>query len=126
MTDAVNFWEVEYSDFVPDVVIKFKKMTSLDVLDLADRNVGRQSDSKEFKKDCLQNVMWSKGGEWFTLMDDDGNVTIPNLRASVLMDIFHKFRSEVCLPVFLESRAYQVLTEQKQAAVKGTEVKKHK
>lgn len=118
-----EFWEVEYRDFVPDVVIKFKKLNSLDVLDLADRNVGRGGDSKQFKKDCLQNVLWSKGGDWFTLMDDDGNVTLPNLKNSTLLDIFFKFRSTVCLPVFTESKAYQTLIEQKQA-VEG-QVKKH-
>lgn len=106
-----NFWEEEYKDFMPDVVIKFKKMNSLDVLDLADRNIGKNGDSKEFKKDCLKNVLWSKGGEWFTLMDDDGNVTLKDLKNSTLLDIFFKFRSEVCLPVFTESRAYQLLTE---------------
>lgn len=121
---ATNFWEEEYTDFVPDVTIKFRKMSALDVLDLADRNVGRNSDSKEFKKDCLQNVIWSKGDQWFQLMDDDGNVTIPNLRASVLMDIFHKFRSTVCLPVFLESRAYQILSESKAEAAKGKKTNK--
>lgn len=106
-----NFWEDEYKDFVPGVVIKFKKMTSLDVLDLADRNIGKNGDSKEFKKDCLQNVIWSKGGEWFSLMDDSGNVTLPEVSNSTLLDIFFKFRSVVCLPVFTESKTYHSLTE---------------
>lgn len=118
------FWEIEYTDFVPDVVIKFKKMNSLDVLDLADRNIGKGGDTKQFKKDCLQNVLWSKGGEWFTLMDDDGNVTLPDLKNATLLDIFFKFRNTVCLPVFTESRTYQKLTEQKQ--ILESQVKKHK
>ncbi len=117
-----KFWEEEYTDLVPDVTIKFKKMTSLDVLDLADRNIGKSGDDKQFKLDCLKNVVWSKGGEYFSLMDDEGNVTLPDLRASTLLDIFFKFRSVVCLPVFTESKTYQLLTEKK--AVDG-KVKKH-
>ena len=118
-----KFWEDEYTDLVPDVTIKFKKMSSLDVLDLADRNIGKGGDSKQFKLDCLKNVIWSNGGEYFTLMDDDGNVTLPGLEPSTLLDIFFKFRSVVCLPVFTESKTYQLLTEQK-ASAKG-KVKKH-
>ena len=120
-----EFWEVEYTDFVPGVTIKFKKMTSLDVLDLADRNIGKDGDSKEFKKDCLQNVVWSKGGEWFALMDEYGNVSLPELTNSALLDIFFKFRSEVCLPVFTESKTYQKLTEQTNSAPVESGVKKH-
>lgn len=114
----MEFWEVEYKDFVPDVIFRFRKMNSLDVLDLADRNINKNGDSKEFKKDCLKNVLWSKGSEWFALMDDDGNVTLQGLKNSTLLDIFFKFRSAVCLPVFTESRAYQVLIEANSKAVK--------
>lgn len=120
-----EFWEVDYTDFVPNVTIKFKKMLSLDVLDLADRNIGKAGDSKQFKLDCLRNVVWSKGGEWFDLMDEYGNVTLEGLKASTLLDIFFKFRSTVCLPVFTESKAYQALTEQTAAAREG-QAKKHK
>ena len=119
-----EFWEVEYTDFVPNVTIKFKKMLSLDVLDLADRNIGKAGDSKQFKLDCLRNVVWSRGGEWFDLMDEYGNVTLEGLKASTLLDIFFKFRSTVCLPVFTESKAYQALTEQTEAARAG-QAKKH-
>lgn len=121
-----NFWEVEYKDFMPNVIIKFKKMSSLDVLDLADRNIGKDADSKQFKLDCLRNVVWTRNGsEWFALMDEDGNVTLPDLPASTLLDIFFKFRSTVCLPVFTESKTYQSLVAQTEAA-KGAAAKKHK
>ena len=119
-----EFWETEYTDFLPGVTVRFKKMNSLDVLDLADRNIGKAGDTKQFKLDCLRNVVWSKGGEWFDLMDEYGNVTLPELRASTLLDIFFKFRSTVCLPVFTESKAYQALTAQTEA-VKAEKVKKH-
>ena len=109
--NKVAYWEVEYKDFVPDVVFKFRKMTSLDVLDLAERNIGKNGDTKEFKRDCLQNVLWSRGGDWFALMDDAGNATLPELSASTLLDIFFKFRNEVCLPVFTESKTYRLLTD---------------
>lgn len=121
-----EFWEVEYKDFMPNVTIKFKKMSSLDVLDLADRNIGKETDSKKFKLDCLRNVVWTRNGaEWFALMDEDGNVTLPGLPASTLLDIFFKFRSTVCLPVFTESKTYQSLMEQTEVA-KGEVAKKHK
>lgn len=108
-----EFWKVEYKDWVPNVVFKFKHMKSLDVLDLADRNItGKAADGRQFKLDCLRNVVWSKNGtEWFELMDDSGNTTLDGLSYSTLMDIFFKFRSEVLLPVFTESRAYQSLLQ---------------
>lgn len=121
-----NYWEVEYKDFVENAVIRFRKMNSLDLLDLADRNINKSGDSKEFKLDCLRNVLWTKdGSKWFDLMDEDGNVTLPELTSSALLDIFFKFRSEVCLPVFTESKTYQTLQEQSEA-IKEAKVEKHK
>lgn len=109
---AKNFWEVEYKDFVPGVTFRFKKLNSLDVLDLADRNVGSTGKTKEFKRDCLVNVLWSKNGsDWRELMDEDGNLSL-DIPSSALLDIFYKFRSEVCLPVFTESKTYQSLLNQ--------------
>ena len=120
-----NFWETEYKDFVEGIVIKFKKLNSLDVLDLADRNIGKNGDSKQFKLDCLRNVVWTKNGsQWFDLMDEDGNCTLQEVTAPILLDIFFKFRSTVCLPVFTESKTYQDLLEQSEAE-KGQKVKKH-
>ena len=121
-----NFWEKEYKDFVDGVVIKFKKMSSLDVLDLADRNIGKNGDSKEYKLDCLKNVVWTRdGSNWFDLMDENGNSNLQGLTYSTLLDIFYEFRRTVCLPVFTESRAYQDLLKQ-QEKIKGLEDKKHK
>lgn len=121
-----QFWEVEYREFVPDVVIKFKKMSSLDVLDLADRNIGKDGDSKQFKLDCLRNVVWTKNGtDWFALMDENGNVTLQGLPYPTLLDIFFKFRSTVCLPVFTESKAYQSLLDQSAQVQEAEAAKKH-
>lgn len=121
-----KFWEHEYKDFVDGVVIKFKKMSSLDVLDLADRNISSvTANSKEFKLDCLRNVAWTKDGEhWFDLMDENGNCTIQDLPYSTLLDIFFKFRSVVCMPVFTESRTYRSLSDKSEAAREG-QTKKH-
>ena len=120
-----DFWVEEYKDFVEGITFKFKKMSSLDVLDLADRNVGKTGDSKEFKLDCLRNVVWTKDGEkWFDLMDENGNTTLAELSYSTLLDIFFKFRSTVCLPVFTESIAYQTLLDQ-QESIKETKAEKH-
>lgn len=121
------FWEVEYTDFIPDVIIKFKKLNALDQLDLADRNIGKAGNSKQFKLDCLQNVAWTRNGsEWFDLMDESGNCTLPECSASTLLDIFFKYRNVVCLPVFTESRAYKGLMEQKQPAQAESEDKPEK
>lgn len=121
-----EFWEVEYKDFMPNVTFKFKKMLSLDVLDLADRNIGKAGESKQFKLDCLRNVVWTKNGtDWFELMDEFGNVSLEGLPNHTLLDIFFKFRSTVCLPVFTESKAYQSLQAQTEA-VKEAAAKKHK
>lgn len=101
---------------MPNVVFKFKKMLSLDVLDLADRNLTstKPADSRQFKLDCLRNVVWSKNGtDWFDLMDENGNVTLEGLPYSTLLDVFYRFRSQVLLPVFTESRAYQALLQSK-------------
>ena len=108
-----EFWKEEYKDWMPNVVFKFKKMKSLDVLDLADRNLtGKAADGRQFKLDCMRNVVWTKNGsDWFDLMDESGNVTLDGLPYSTLMDIFFKFRSVVLLPVFTESRAYQSLLQ---------------
>lgn len=108
-----DFWTVEYKDFIDGVTFKFKKLSSLEVLDLADRNIGKDADSKKFKLDCLRSVLWTKdGSQWFELLDEDGNSTLPEAPYPIILDIFYKFRSEVCLPVFTESRAYQSLVQQ--------------
>lgn len=121
-----NFWEDEYKDIMDGAVFKFKKMSSLDVLDLADRNVGKSGESKEFKLDCLRNVLWTRdGSKWFDLLDEFGNCTLPEATYSTLLDIFFKFRSTVCLPVFTESKTYQTLQEQSEA-IKEAKVEKHK
>lgn len=123
MADEKQYWEVEYNDYFPDTVIKFKKLKSLDVLDLADRNIGKDGSSKQFKLDCLSNVVWSKNGtEWFSIVDEDGNCTLPDLPAATLLDIFFEYRSKVCMPVFTGSRAYQAL---KQESDRAKEAKKH-
>lgn len=110
--DKKQFWEVEHKEFVDGVVVKFKKLSSLDVLDLADRNIGSGSDSKQFKLDCLRNVKWTKNGEtWFDLMDEDGNCTLPEMSSATLLDVFFTYRREVCLPVFTESKTYHQLQE---------------
>lgn len=121
-----KFWEREYKDFVDGVVVKFKKMSSLDVLDLADRNISSvTANSKQFKLDCLRNVAWTKDGEhWFDLMDESGNCTLQDLPYSTLLDIFFTFRSVVCMPVFTESRAYRSLSDKAEAAREG-QTKKH-
>lgn len=120
-----NFWEKEYKDFYPNVVFKFKRMRSLDVLDLAERNITPSSDGKQFKLDCLRNVVWSKNGtDWFDLMDEGGNTTLEGLPYSTLLDIFFKFRSEVCLPVFTESRAYQSLVAKSSATAEAGQAEK--
>lgn len=114
-----EFWEVEYKEFVPNVLIKFKKMNSLDVLDLADRNVNGDGDSKKYKLDCLRNVLWTRNGtDWFPIMDEDGNLTLEGVSNSTLLDIFYKFRSTVCLPVFTESKTYQSLVNPTEEADK--------
>lgn len=120
-----NFWEKEYKDFVPNVTIKFKKMNSLDVLDLADRNTRKDTDSKQFKLDCLKNVLWTKNGnDWFALMDDFGNSTLSEMPLPTMLDIFYEFRKVVCLPIFTESKTYQSLLAL-QEAVQEDGVKKH-
>lgn len=112
--EGKEFWEVEHTDFISNVVIKFKKLSSLDVLDLADRNIGKDGNSKQFKLDCLKNVIWTKNGsDWFPIMDEYGNVSLPECSPSVLLDIFFRYRNTVCLPVFTESRAYKGLMEKK-------------
>lgn len=121
-----DFWIEEYKDFIDGVTFKFKKLSSLEVLDLADRNIGKDADSKEFKLDCLRKVLWTKdGSKWFDLLDEFGNCTLPEATYSTLLDIFFKFRSTVCLPVFTESKTYQTLQEQSEA-VKEAKVEKHK
>lgn len=110
--EGKQFWEVEYTDYVEGVTIKFKKMNSLDVLDLADRNLRTATDEgKQFKLDCLRNVVWTKDGkQWFDLMDESGNCTLAEMPLATMLDIFFEFRNKVCLPVFTESRTYRLLT----------------
>lgn len=119
-----KFWEVSYNDFMPEVNIKFKKMLSLDVLDLADRNVSGEGNTKQFKLDCLRNVVWSKGGEYFPLMDEVGNITLEGISNSSVLDIFYTFRREVLLPVFTESRTYQTLLETESEKITGQDEKR--
>ena len=119
-----EYWEEEFKDLFPGVVFKFKKLNSLDQLDLADRNVGKNGESKQFKLDCLRNVVWTKNNsDWFDLMDEYGNCTLQELPPSTLLDIFFKYRNVVCLPVFTESRAYKSLLEKRNSV--GVQDKKH-
>ena len=109
-----NYWEREYKDLCDGVTFKFKKMNTIEHLNLVTKNVEFErldGDRAEyFIQKCLRLVIWTKDGvTWNNLVDEEGNSKLPemNNNASIGLDLFYCFKRDVLMPVFTESKTFQ-------------------
>ena len=109
-----NYWEKEYKDLCDGVTFKFKKMNTIEHLNLVTKNVEFErldGDRAEyFIQKCLRLVIWTKDGvTWNNLVDEEGNSKLPemNNNASIGLDLLYCFKRDVLMPVFTESKTFQ-------------------
>ena len=114
-----RYWETIYDDIFEGVQFKFKKLNPIEHINLVTYNTkdieGPGVGNELFIRKCAKYLLWSKdGSNWFPIVDDLDNSRLPELdeNPSILLDLFCRFRKDVLVPVFLESKTYQsVLTE---------------
>lgn len=117
-----NYWEKEYKDLCDGVVFKFKKMNTVEHLNLVTKNVDFENldggRAEYFIQKCLSLTLWTKDGStWNKLIDDEGNSKLPELdvNPSIGLDLFYYFKKDVLIPVFLESKTFQNSMKEVQA-----------
>lgn len=108
------YWQEEFKDICEGIVFKFKKMNTVEYLNMVTRNVEFEKLDGEkaeyFIQKCLSLAVWSKDGQtWNALIDSEGNAKLPELDAnpSIALDLFYYFKREVLLPVFTGSKTFQ-------------------
>lgn len=112
--DKKLYWQEEFKDICEGVTFKFRKMNTVEHLNMVTKNVEFESldgDRAEFFiKKCLSLAIWSKDGvNWTPVIDGEGNAKLPELdtNPSIALDLFYYFKREVLLPVFTESKTFQ-------------------
>ena len=114
MEENKLYWEIIHEDICDGVKFKFKKLNTVEHLNLVTKNVdferleGEKADY--FINKCLQNTMWSKDGtNWVPLIDAEGNAKLPELEKnpSIAFDLFYMFKRDVLAPVFTGSKTFQ-------------------
>ena len=119
-----KYWEHEITDLYEGMSFKFDKINPIDHINLVtfdtkglskDVDNGPDKASADFIKACFKYIKWNKGSGWFNVLDDNGNARLPELdeHPSLLLDLFIKFRTEVLLPVFIESKTFQDILQTK-------------
>ena len=108
------YWTIEYKDICDGVTFKFRKMNTIEHLNLVTKNVEFDSldgDKAEyFISKCLGMAMWTKDGvNWNNLIDSEGNSKLQemDLNPSIALDLFYYFKKDVLLPVFTGSKTFQ-------------------
>lgn len=114
MEENKVYWKIEYTDLCEGVTFKFKKMNTIEHLNLVTKNVEFESldgDKAEyFINKCLSMALWTKDGNtWNNLVDAEGNAKLPELETnpSIALDLFYYFKKDVLLPVFTESKTFR-------------------
>lgn len=114
MEDKKAYWTIEYKDLCDGVTFRFKKMNTVEHLNLVTKNVEFESLDGEkaeyFINKCLSIAMWTKDGTtWNNLVDAEGNAKLPELELnpSIALDLFYYFKKDVLLPVFTESKTFR-------------------
>lgn len=109
-----SYWTIEYRDLCEGVTFRFKKMNTVEHLNLVTKNVEFESldgDKAEyFISKCLSMTQWTKDGNtWNNLVDAEGNAKLPELETnpSIALDLFYYFKKDVLLPVFTESKTFR-------------------
>lgn len=109
-----NYWETIYEDIYEGIKFRFKKMNTVEHLNLVTKNVefekldGDKADYFILK--CLQNTLWTKDGvNWNSLVDAEGNSKLNELTSnmSIALDLFYAFKRDVLMPVFTGSKTFQ-------------------
>jgi len=108
------YWETIHEDICDGVKFKFKKLNTVEHLNLVTKNVDFERLDGEkaefFINKCLQYTLWSKdGNNWTQLIDVEGNAKLPELERnpSIALDLFYMFKRDVLAPVFTESKTFQ-------------------
>ena len=114
MEENKVYWKIEYTDLCEGVTFRFKKMNTVEHLNLVTKNVEFESldgDKAEyFISKCLSMTQWTKDGNtWNNLVDAEGNAKLPELETnpSIALDLFYYFKKDVLLPVFTESKTFR-------------------
>jgi len=114
MEEKQIYYEIEYKDLCDGVTFRFKKMNTVEYLNLVTKNVEFESLDGEraeyFISKCLSMTQWTKDGiNWNSLVDAEGNAKLPELDRypSIALDLFYYFKKDVLLPVFTESKTFQ-------------------
>lgn len=114
MEKNINYWERTYTELLDGVQFKFKKMNTVEMLNLVTKNVDferLEGDKAEFFiSKSLQTTIWSRDGvNWTPLVDAEGNAKLPELdtNPSVALDLFYAFKRDVLAPVFTGSKTFQ-------------------
>ena len=107
--------EIIYDKLSDEYDIKVKRIDPIEHVGLCAKQMAYDAEkmSKEnmdaFVKSCLSFYAYRKKGtddKWENLLNDNGSCKI-NLGPSVMLDLFLKFRVDVILPVFYESKTFQ-------------------
>lgn len=108
------YWQEEFTDICEGVTFRFRKMNTVEHLNMVTRNVEFEQLEGEkaeyFINKCLRMAMWTKDGKtWNNLIDEEGNAKLQELdvNPSIALDLFYYFKREVLLPVFTGSKTYQ-------------------
>lgn len=108
-----KYYDIEYTDLIPGITFKFKKLNPIEHLNLVTTNNVWEKEHDDYKglfEKILINVLWTKDGKnWQPLVDTDGNSKLPEFEdnISIGLDLFYIFKNEVLNPVFIESKTYQ-------------------
>lgn len=112
--DKKLYWQEEFKEICDGVTFKFRKMNTVEHLNMVTKNVefeNMDGDKAEyFIQKCLSLAIWSKDGvNWTPVVDADGNAKLPELdtNPSIALDLFYYFKREVLLPVFTGSKTFQ-------------------
>ncbi len=109
--------EIIYDNLCDNYEFKVKKIDPIEHIGLCAKHMAYNAEtmSKEnvdaFVKTCLSFIAFRKKGEgeeWKDLLNNNGSCRI-TISPSVYLDLFMKFRVDVIVPVFTESKTFQNL-----------------
>lgn len=117
----MEYYEKEYKNLIDGVTFKFKKLNTIEHIELAmdsatwETKGNKKTKTKDMLLGVYRNVLFSKeGGTYRELVDYEGNSNLPELdtRPNIALDLFYLFKEEVIFPVFTESKTFQKDTHQ--------------
>ena len=110
----MKYYELKYNDILEGVTFKFKKMNPVEhlsfVLKLPDNEQNGVDKAQTFIQKVLENCLWSKDEQnYFPLVAEDGSARLPELidNPQISLIMFARFKQEVLVPVFTESKIFQ-------------------